>query len=126
MDKITGLSSSEVEEQVKNGNTNMQPKDNLKSNGKIIFDNVFTLFNLYNFIIAIALISVKAYTNVFFFLIIAINVLIGIIQEIHGRNLVKKLTILNKAKVVVIRDGKEISIDIEEIVLRRYNCIKTR
>ena len=117
MDKIHGLSNKEVEEQIQKGNVNTLPKDNLKSNWKIIADNVFTLFNLYNLIIAIALISVKAYTNVFFFAIITVNVLIGIIQEIHGKNLVKKLSILNTAKATVIRNGKEKKIDVEEIVL---------
>ena len=66
MNKIEGLSNKEVEEQIKKGNINKTQQDNLKSNKQIIFDNVFTLFNLYNLIIAIALICVKAYTNVFF------------------------------------------------------------
>ena len=117
MDKIKGLSTQEVEEQIQKGNVNKLPKDNLKSNWKIIYDNVFTLFNLYNLIIAIALICVKAYTNVFFFLIIAINVLIGIIQEIHGKILVKKLSILSASKATVVRNGVEEKIDVEEIVL---------
>ena len=63
------------------------------------------------------MLCVKAYTNTFFFLIITINVIIGIVQEIHGRNLVKKLSILNASKATVIRNGKEKKIDIEEIVL---------
>ncbi len=117
MEKIQGLSNKEVEEQIQKGNVNTLPKDNLKSNWKIIADNVFTLFNLYNLIIAIALICVKAYTNVFFFAIITVNVLIGIIQEIHGKNLVKKLSILNTSKATVIRNGKEKKIEVEEIVL---------
>ena len=71
----------------------------------------------YNLIIAIALICVKAYTNIFFFAIITVNVLIGIVQEIHGKNLVKKLSILNKAKVTVIRNNREKQIEIEELVL---------
>ena len=117
MEKIQGLSNKEVKEQIEKGNVNKTKKDNLKSNWQIIFDNVFTLFNLYNLIIAIALICVKAYTNVFFFLIITVNVLIGIIQEIHGKNLVKKLSILNISKATVIRNKKEKKIEIEEIVL---------
>ena len=117
MENLKGLSDKEVEEQIQKGNINKMQNDNLKSTGKIIYDNVFTLFNLYNLLIAIALISVKAYTNVFFFLIITINVLIGIIQEIHGRNLVKKLSILNSLKTTVIRNGKQEEIDIEKIVL---------
>ena len=117
MDKIHGLSNKEVKEQMQKGNVNKTQEDSLKSNWQIIFDNVFTLFNLYNLIIAIALICVKAYTNVFFFLIIVVNVLIGIIQEIHGKNLVKKLSILNTSKTTVIRNGKEKKIEVEEIVL---------
>lgn len=115
--KIEGLTDKEVQEQIKLGNINKSQESKLKTTKQIIFDNVFTLFNLYNLIIAIALLAVKAYTNTFFFLIITVNVIIGIVQEIHGRNLVKKLSILNASKATVIRNGKEQKIDIEEIVL---------
>lgn len=118
MDKnIKGLTDKEVQEQIELGNINKSQESKLKTTKQIIYDNVFTLFNLYNLIIAIALLAVKAYTNTFFFLIITINVIIGIVQEIHGRNLVKKLSILNASKATVIRNGKEQKIDIEEIVL---------
>lgn len=117
MSKLKGLSNKEVEEQIQKGNENVIRNNNLKSNKQIIFENVFTLFNLYNLIIAIALFCVKAYTNMFFFLIITINVLIGIIQEIHGKNMVKKLSILTASKTTVIRNGKEEKIEVEKIVL---------
>lgn len=116
-EKINGLSSEEVQERIDDGKVNVTKKDNLKSNWRIIFDNVFTLFNLYNLIIAIALVCVKAYTNTFFFFIIAINVIIGIVQEIHGKNMVKRLSILSASKATVIRDGKEQKIEAEKIVL---------
>lgn len=116
-EKIEGLTDKEVQEQIELGNINKSQESKLKTTKQIIFDNVFTLFNLYNLIIAIALLCVKAYTNTFFFLIITVNVIIGIVQEIHGRNLVKKLSILNASKATVIRNGKEQKIDIEEIVL---------
>ncbi len=117
MNNLEGLTDKEVQEQIELGNINKSQESKLKTTKQIIFDNVFTLFNLYNLIIAIALLCVKAYTNTFFFLIITINVIIGIVQEIHGRNLVKKLSILNASKATVIRNGKEKKIDIEEIVL---------
>ena len=117
MNNLEGLTDKEVQEQIELGNINKSQESKLKTTKQIIFDNVFTLFNLYNLIIAIALLAVKAYTNTFFFLIIAVNVIIGIVQEIHGRNLVKKLSILNASKATVIRNGKEQKIDIEEIVL---------
>ena len=116
-EKINGLTDKEVQEQIEQGHINKAEQNNLKTTKQIIFDNVFTLFNLYNLIIAIALLCVKAYTNTFFFIIITINVIIGIVQEIHGRNLVKRLSILNASKATVIRNGKEQKINIEEIVL---------
>ena len=116
-EKYKGLSTKEVEELTAQGKVNVSDNNNLKSNWQIIKDNVFTLFNLYNLIIAIALLLVGAYTNTFFFLIITINVLIGIIQEIHGKNLVKKLSILTASKTTVIRDGKAQEIEIERVVL---------
>ena len=43
------------------------------------------IINLFNLIIAIALACVHAYTNMVFILIIIVNVLIGILQEIHEK-----------------------------------------
>lgn len=117
MEKLKGLSNKEVEERIKNGQVNSSDTNNLKSNWQIVRDNVFTLFNLFNLIIAIALACVHAYTNMVFILIIIVNVLIGIIQEIHGKNLVKQLSILTAAKTKVVRDGEEKEININEIVL---------
>lgn len=117
MEKIKGLTLEEVKKRVEEGKGNNSNTNNLKSNWEIVRDNVCTLFNLFNLIIAVALACVHAYSNMVFFVIIIVNVLIGIIQEIHGKNLVKKLSILTTAKVKVIRDGKEQEIDVNEIVL---------
>ena len=117
MEQIKGLTKKEVEKRVEEGKVNNSNTNNLKSNWEIVRDNVCTLFNLFNLIIAVALACVHAYTNMVFILIIIVNVLIGIIQEIHGKNLVKKLSILTTAKAKVIRDGKEKEININEIVL---------
>ena len=117
MEKIQGLTTEEVKKRIEEGKINSSNTDNLKSNWEIIRDNVCTLFNLFNLIIAVALACVHAYTNMVFILIIIVNVLIGIIQEIHGKNLVKKLSILTTAKSKVIRDRKEQEININQIVL---------
>ena len=117
MEKINGLNTEEVKKRIAEGKINKSNTNNLKSNWEIIRDNVCTLFNLFNLIIAIALACVHAYTNMVFILIIIVNVLIGIVQEIHGKNLVKKLSILTAAKTKVIRNGKEEEINIDEIVL---------
>ena len=117
MENIKGLNNQEVENRIKEGKVNTSNTNNLKSNWEIVRDNVCTLFNLFNLIIAISLACVHAYSNMVFILIIIVNVLIGIIQEIHGKNLVKKLSILTASKTKVIRDGEEKEIDINKIVL---------
>ena len=117
MDNINGLTAEEVQKRIDEGKVNTSNTNNLKSNWQIVKDNVFTLFNLFNLLIAVALGCVHAYTNMVFILIIIINVLIGIIQEIHGKNLVKQLSILTAAKTKVIRNGKEEQINIDELVI---------
>lgn len=76
-----------------------------------------TLFNFLNFGIGICLLFVGAYSNMAYLAIIVVNIVIGIYQEIHARNLVRKLSIVSQSEVLVIRDGKEQSISTKELVL---------
>lgn len=76
--KINGLTQVEILKRKEKGQINIVNDKNTKTNWQIISENVFTLFNLFNFIIAIALTLVGAYSNLAFMLIIIINVCIGI------------------------------------------------
>ena len=116
-EKIRGLTEDEVRARIEKGQINKTDDDKTRSNWEIIRDNVCTLFNLFNLLIAIALIAVHAYTNLAYMLIIVVNIVIGIVQEMHARNLVKKLSVLKISKATVIRDGQEREIDIGDIVL---------
>ena len=117
MDEVKGLSEKQVLNRIEKGLVNKVLDDKTRSNWEIIRDNVFTLFNLFNVLIAIALISVGAFSNLFYMAIILVNIGIGIYQEIHARNLVRKLSVLKESKVTVIRDGVEKEIGVDEIVL---------
>ena len=119
MDKeeLNGLTDKQVEKRIESGKVNKVDDDKTRTNWEIIRDNVCTLFNLFNLLIAIALIAVKAYTNLAYMVIIIINIVIGIVQEIHARNLVQKLSVLKISKATVVRNGKEKEVNIEEIVL---------
>lgn len=116
-DRIRGLTTEEVSERITQGKVNLIEDKNTKSNWQIISENVFTLFNLFNFIIAVALTAVGAYSNLAFMLIIGINVCIGIVQEIHAKNMVEKLSVLNVSKINVIRDGESCEIEVSDIVI---------
>lgn len=116
-EKIIGLTTEEVNLRVSQNKQNNYDEDVSKSTKDIFKDNIFTLFNLLNLIIGICLALVGAFSNLFFMVIILINITIGIIQEIRARNLVAKLSIINEDKSIVVRNSSEISIASEEIVL---------
>ena len=115
--KITGLTSEEVNLRIKNNQQNNYNEDVSKSTKDIIKDNTMTLFNLLNLIIGICLASVGAFSNLFFMVIILMNITIGIVQEIRARNLIAKLSIINEDKSIIIRDGKEITLASDMIVI---------
>lgn len=117
MKKITGLTKKEVNLRIKEGKINIAPKPVVKSNLQIIVSHIFNLFNAYNFIIAVALIAVKAYSSLFFVVIVVSNTIIRARQEIKSKNMVAKLNLIVSPKTKVIREEKMISINNEEIVL---------
>ena len=78
--KQQGLTSRQVEELTANGQKNALLASALK-HGKILYESFFTLFNLLNFLIAIALALVGAWSNMVFILIILLNLVIGIAQS---------------------------------------------
>lgn len=86
-----------------------------KSKSQIIKENLCTLFNLLNFIIAILLFLVGAYSNMLFIAIIILNIVIGTAQELKAKKLIDDLSILNRPKVTVRRDGQNVQIDTNDV-----------
>lgn len=121
----TGLTKKEVEERIKKEQVNYDTSIPTKSVKTIIRENVFTLFNLINILLGIAVFLVGSYKNLLFLIIIFCNTAISIIQEINSKRAVDKLSILAQAKVNCIRDGKKQEIGINEIVIDDLLIIET-
>ncbi|MBF8807818.1 MAG: cation-translocating P-type ATPase [Enterococcus lacertideformus] len=115
--KIHGLTQEEVNKKIASGQQNDYQEDASKSTKQILSDNILTLFNFLNFWIGLCLLWVGAYSNMAYLAIILVNIVIGIYQEIHARNLVRKLSIVSQAEVQVIREGKEQAIETKALVL---------
>lgn len=115
--EIRGLTQEEVKERIVSGQQNDYQEDASKSTGQIFSDNILTLFNFLNFGIGLCLLFVGAYSNMAYLAIIMVNIIIGIYQEIHARNLVRKLSIVSQSEVLVIREGKELALSTKELVL---------
>ena len=82
---------------------------------QILRDNICTVFNLLNLMIAIALAAVGAWKNILFLFVILINTVVGIVQEIKAKRQIQRLTLLAQPVVTVLRDGAEERVRPEEI-----------
>ena len=116
METIKGLTHEEVEEKIKQGKSNKVKIKTNESILKILRKNIFTYFNFIFLILTILLITSHSYRNLTFLGIIIINILIGIIQQIRSKITLDKLSLLDKNKYIVIRDGKEEEIDSDNLV----------
>ena len=113
---LSGLSTPEVMERRERGEGGNAAEQITKTRSQIVRENLFTLFNFLNFLIAALLFAVGAYSNMLFIAIIILNIVIGIVQELKAKKLVDELSILNRPTVTVRRDGEEMTVGIEEIV----------
>ena len=114
---MKGLTSEEVKLRIQNNQVNYDNTIKTKSIMKIINENIFSIFNLLNFVLAFLVLSVNSYKNLLFIGIVICNTIISTIQAIRSKLIVDKLSIINTDKVNVIRDGSNYKIGINEIVL---------
>ena len=112
-----GLTASQVEERHKDNLVNFNTDVKTKSAKEIIIENSFTLFNIINIILAIAIIAVGSYKNLTFIIIIVLNTVISTFQELRSKYTIDKLSVVSEHKIKVIRDGKTLELSLDEIVL---------
>ena len=115
--QLQGLTQVEVKRRIDAGKTNHFKAKTGSSNWEIFRRNVFNSFNMLNFAIFVALIAVQAWSNLFFFGIIVLNALTGMMTELRARRMIDKLNLMNKDQIRVVRDGEVTSIDPQDIVL---------
>ena len=112
-----GLSAEAVQNRIVNGAVNTPVDADTLTLKDIIKENVFTYFNLIFLIIAILLIVVGSFRDLTFLPVVIANACIGIIQEWRSKKTLDKLTILSAPKTKVLRDGEEVVLPSDELVL---------
>lgn len=116
-DPQSGLSAEQVKRRFAQGENNYKVESSTLSVPEIVRSNVCTYFNLVFAVIAVLLAIVGAWSDMLFLPIIVANTCIGIIQEVHSKKVLDKLSILNAPHAVVIRDGKRQEIPADQLVL---------
>ena len=116
-ENIQGLTTAEVNERIEKKLVN---KTNLtvgKSYLRIFTDNLFSFFNILLFTVAGFMIYAGYYTGLFFLGVLIPNIIIGLYEDIKARRLMSKLHVLNAPHSLVVRNGEEVTIPSEELVL---------
>jgi cation-transporting ATPase E len=116
-DPRQGLADAQVKERIKARLNNISATISTKTIPKILSDNIFTLFNIINFILALFVVLVGSYKNALFIGVVAFNLIIGIIQEIRAKKAVDNLSLISSVKVKVLRESREQKLNMDEIVL---------
>ena len=80
-----GLSEKEIEERVREGLVNRVTETPAKTTGQIIFGNIFTLFNLLNFALALLVLFVGSYKNLLFMGVVISNTFIALFRSFVQR-----------------------------------------
>lgn len=111
-----GLTTEEVASRLARGENNKPLEPMTKSFKSIFYDNICTLFNFINIVIAGFIIYTGSYKNLIFLGVIVANTCIGIFQEIRAKRNVDQLSLLNQAKITVIRNGSQVQIQQHELV----------
>ncbi len=116
-DPEEGLSREQVEQRVQEGLNNGDSGIKTKTEGQIIRENVFTFFNLLNFVLAAAVILVGSPRNALFMGVIFSNIVIGSFQGIRAKHTIDKLSLISSPRASVMRAGRKQTIQVEEVVL---------
>ena len=114
---LRGLSTEEVAERVAAGKTNANTDVKTKSFGQILREHTFTLFNAVNIALALLVAITGQYRNMTFMVVVLINLVVGVVQEVRAKRMVDKLSILTAKKVRVMRDGAEVELSVDDLVI---------
>lgn len=112
-----GLTTAEVADRIKRGQTNATRERTSRTLSEIIRANVVTRFNAILGTMLILILLTGATQDALFGLVLVLNALIGIIQEWRAKRTLDQLALLVEPQARVLRDGQVNAIRVEEIVL---------
>lgn len=112
-----GLTTAEAQARQKRGEANLAVTGTSRTYTTILRTNVFSFFNVVLFVIGIALLALGRYSDALISVGLGlINALISAVQEIRSKRKLDHLQLLDRAPVLVVRDGREVELAPEQVV----------
>jgi cation-transporting ATPase E len=113
-----GLTTQEVRARQLAGLTNATALPTSRGYTRIFRDNIFTFINAVLFGLAIALIALGRTSDALMSVgIVAVNMIVGLVQEIHAKRVLDRIAVLTRPTVTVVRDGLPQTVDPGEVVV---------
>jgi cation-transporting ATPase E len=112
-----GLSAAEVRERVERGQVNGGAQPSSRSLAEILRGNVLTRFNAILGALLAATLAAGQPQDGLFGIVLVANALIGIAQELRAKRTLDRLAVLSAPRARVRRDGRELEVAVEEVVL---------
>ena len=114
---VQGLTQAEVRERVAAGQVNTLPRAPGRTVAQILRANVLTRFNAILGVLFVLVMIVGPPQDALFGVVLAVNVSIGVAQELRAKRALDKLAILTAARARVLRGGAVAEIARDEVVL---------
>lgn len=123
--QILGLSEKEAQALAAQGKANVSTAKAGKNVPAIVASNVFTYFNAIFLLLSILLIAVGSWKNLTFLPVVIANMIIGIVQQLRAKSIIDRLAVLDKSEYTVIRDGNEVLLPSDQLVLGDVVCLES-
>ena len=114
---LAGLTSIEAEARRRRGEANAAVSEGSRSYATILRTNVFSFYNSILFVIGAALLGLGRYSDALISVGLGLlNAVISAAQEIRAKRKLDRLQLLDRAPVLVLRDGREVELAPEAVV----------
>jgi cation-transporting ATPase E len=113
----SGLTAAEVDRRTEAGQVNTAPARDTRTVGQILRANVLTRFNALIGALAALILIFGHPVDALFAWVIVFNSGIGVVQEVRAKRTLDRLAVLARAPVRVRRDGRDLEIPPDRVVL---------
>ena len=120
-----GLTAAQVEDRIERGQTNAVTSSTSRSLADIVRANVFTLFNGIILTAMVMVLIAGSWKDAVFGFVIIINTGIGIVTELRAKYTLDKLSILVASDYLVRRDGNDVEVSHNDIVLGDFMWLRS-
>lgn len=120
-----GLTVAQVEDRIERGQTNAVTSSTSRSLADIVRANVFTLFNGIILTAMVMVLIAGSWKDAVFGFVIIINTGIGIVTELRAKYTLDKLSILVASDYLVRRDGNDVEVSHNDIVLGDFMWLRS-